>query len=372
MFQTNQGPSFPAHQFLLSGTSAPTEDPLGFYNYFAAENASFPGLAGCPIENKPTVPIISPSGDENTLYPTCFNHPTMIDLFNGVTPNITWRYYADHPESIWNAPADIANICGSLNGGPCNNFEYTNNVVVEGTDNLTPFLRDLGNCDLRQVTWVVPDGRWGDHPNKNNGLGPDYVADIVNAVGGTGPPANNCGFWSNTVILIVWDDWGGFFDHINPKTKIGIGYQNQTGQQYVYGFRVPLLVVSAYVKQVTSTNGYISGALGQPAIYYDFGSILKFIENTFNLLTQTKGINPIYPYADQFAGGPASGLPSGDLSDFFDYTKAARTFKAIPLFAPSPQLCTQTQCMSSQCDAACFINWHGTREAPDDDGDQTD
>ena len=150
---------------------------------------------------------------------------------------------------------------GSCGSGTGSNHDWNNNVepYIETKNNLAPFLKDLQNCNLAQVTWVVPDGRWSDHPSENIGLGPDYVANIVNAVGGTGPPTNNCGFWSNTVILIVWDDWGGWYDHVNPLPTIGngsLGYANGTGQQYVYGFRVPLLVVSTFAKQ-----HYISGPL---------------------------------------------------------------------------------------------------------------
>jgi hypothetical protein len=226
---------------------------------------------------------------------------------------------------------------------------------IETTNHLAPFLNDLQNCSLAQVTWVVPDGRWSDHPSENIGLGPDYVANIVNAVGGTGPPANNCGFWNNTVILIVWDDWGGWYDHVNPAkpTGPGIGYSNDTGGQYVYGFRVPLLVVSTFAKQ-----HYISGPKTSP-IYYDFGSILRFIENTF--LPSNTFINPTYPYADQFVA-----FGKNDLSDFFGcFTQACQNpFQPITLVNNS-QLCTQTLCKSNQCDATCFINYQGSHEDPD-------
>ena len=222
-----------------------------------------------------------------------------------------------------------------------------------------PFLNDLQNCNLAQVTWVIPDGRWSDHPSENIGLGPDYVANIVNAVGGTGPPTNTCGFWNNTVILIVWDDWGGWYDHVNPIATIGQGkpgYVNGNGNgiQYVYGFRVPLLVVSTFAKQ-----HYISGPKTSP-IYYDFGSILRFIEEAF--LPSNTFINPTYPYADQFAG---PGQASGDLSDFFDCSgPQCHPFQPITLVNNS-QLCNQTQCKSNQCDATCFINYQGPKQDPD-------
>ena len=92
----------------------------------------------------------------------------------------------------------------------------------------------------------------------------------------------------------------------------------------------------------------------------DFGSILKFIENTF--LPPNSFINPIYPYADQFVT-----VGNSDLSDFFDcFTQACRhAFQPITLVNNSQ--CNQTQCGSNQCDAACFINYHGSPRDPDDE-----
>src|SRR5262249_11979633 len=87
MFQTNQGPSFPAHQFLFGGTSAPTapDDPKGI---FASENMSStvpppPGtklVAGCTALDTTRVKLIMPPDDESqSIYP-CFEHQTMADL----------------------------------------------------------------------------------------------------------------------------------------------------------------------------------------------------------------------------------------------------------------------------------------------------
>lgn len=206
---------------------------------------------------------------------------------------------------------------------------------------------------------MVPDGRWSDHPIETLGLGPDYVANIVNLVGrtsGQGGCPNPKPNWNNTVILITWDDWGGWYDHVSPNLPSGpgIGYPNQTGQQYVYGFRVPLLVVSTYAKQ-----HYISGTIASP-IKYDFGSILRFIENTFNL--SGSGINPVYPYADAFVTQNVN-----DLSDFFDCLPNTCQYPFQPIALVSNPNCSQTACGSNQCDATCFINYHGSPRDPDDE-----
>ena len=73
------------------------------------------------------------------------------------------------------------------------------------------------------------------------------------------------------------------------------------GSGYVYGFRVPLIVVSPYAKAA-----YISH------VTHDFGSVLKFVETTFRL--------PSLGYAD---------APADDLSDCFNMTQSPVTFKTI-------------------------------------------
>lgn len=83
---------------------------------------------------------------------------------------------------------------------------------------------------------MIPDGRYSDHPAVNDGSGPSWVAAILNAIG-------TSQYWSNTTIFITWDDWGGFYDHVAPPIY----------NSYEYGFRVPLIAVSAYAKP-----GYVS------------------------------------------------------------------------------------------------------------------
>ena len=137
-------------------------------------------------------------------------------------------------------------------------------------------------------------------------------------------------YWQDTVVLVVWDDWGGFYDDVLPwgcnSQGVCSGYPGQPqSAQYVYGFRVPLLVVGAYVKQLTPQGGYVSGACTQnncrAAIPYvhDFGSILNFVEYVFGL----GEISPNYHYADFWApDGPNNPNCGGciySLSDFFNF-----------------------------------------------------
>jgi len=284
MFQTNQGPSFPAHQFLISGTSAPTATS----DLFAAENV-FPGTgAGCIAPAGSYVRLINPAGEETeTQYP-CFEHLTLTDLLEG--KGISWRYYAATANSIWTGPDAIDHICqpqtkdGQL---VCTGTAWKNVVIPQ-----TQVLTDIAKNQLAEVTWVTPDGRASDHASLNNGSGPSWVASIVNAIGSSP-------YWADTAIFITWDDWGGWYDHV-PPPKV-LEDCKEWGCGYVYGFRVPLIVVSPYAK-----TSYISH------VTHDFGSLLKFVEETFDL--------PSLGYADAYAD---------DFSDCFDFSQTATPFRKI-------------------------------------------
>jgi len=307
MFQTNQGPSFPAHQFILSGTSAPAATS----NLFAAENPNA-SPAGCIAPLTETVRMIDATGSETNPAPEypCFDHPTLTDLLDA--KSVTWRYYAPSAGSIWTAPDAIEHICQqqTINGTlTCTGPDWTSHVIIPQSQVLV----DIANSQLPQVSWIIPDGAHSDHAASNNGSGPSWVAAIVNAIG-------NSPYWANTAILITWDDWGGWYDHVAPKIiNDGVSW----GSGYVYGFRVPLVVVSPYAKAA-----YISHTT------HDFGSILKFIEATFSL--------PSLGYAD---------APADDLSDCFNLTQTPITFQKIP----------------AALDAAHFINDKSAPTDPDDD-----
>jgi phospholipase C len=307
MFQTNEGPSFPAHQFIISGTSAPTTGS----NLFAAENPAL-SPAGCIAALTNRVKMIDPTGSESKPAPQypCFDHPTLTDYLN--TKGVTWRYYAPSAGSIWTGPDAIQHICQqqNVNGTlTCTGPDWVNNVKIPQSQVLV----DIANGNLAQVSWVIPNGQSSDHALSNDGSGPSWVSAIVNAIG-------NSPYWANTAIIITWDDWGGWYDHVAPKViNDGVSW----GSGYVYGFRVPLIVVSPYAK-----TAYISHTT------HDFGSILKFIETAYNL--------PSLGYAD----GPAD-----DLSDCFNLTHPPVPFHTIP----------------AALKAAYFINDKRPPTDPDDD-----
>jgi phospholipase C len=281
MFQTNQGPSFPAHQFIFGGTSAPTTTS----RLFVAENMDAIGGAGCTAPRGQRVLVIDYLGNEADYPPVypCFDRPTMAELLDGA--GLTWKYYinTDNVGSIWTAPAAIKDICGAAEQNgilSCTAPAFLNNVP----DQQGQVLTDITNCNLANVTWVIPSAADSDHAEVNTGGGPAWVASVVNALGTQTTCANGDNYWNDTAIFITWDDWGGWYDHV-PPFHVGGDTAKHWGDGYTYGFRVPLIVVSAYTP---------AGFVGNKP--HDFGSILRFIESNFNL----PKIGPGY-YADAFA-----------------------------------------------------------------------
>ena len=246
MFQTNQGPSFPAHQFIISGTSAPAANS----DLFAAENPEGVPRAseqtGCTAPAGETVALIDPTGVESSSQYPCFEHPTLSDLLDA--QSLSWRYYSPLPGGIWTGPNAIRHI----RMGPA----WTQNVIL----NQTQVLTDIANGQLAAVSWVIPSGQASDHSNETDGSGPSWVASVVNAIG-------NSQYWSSTAIFVTWDDWGGWYDHVAPSLK----------NSYEYGFRVPLIVVSPFTKP-----NYISHTVA------DYTAILTFIEKRFGIPPLTK------------------------------------------------------------------------------------
>jgi phospholipase C len=205
--------------------------------------------------------------------------------------SFSWRYYAPNPSFIWTAPNAIRHMCQpeKRNGQLVCTGEDWKHVIIPSKI----FLTDIADHKLASVTWVTPAGQYSDHPaSAGQAGGPSWVASIVNAIGSSP-------FWANTAIIITWDDWGGFYDHVPPPKVINDG--RSWGSGYVYGFRVPLIVISPFAKPE-----YISH------VNHDFGSILNFIEQVFRLHS--------LGYADAHAD---------NLSDCFDFHQAPLQFKTV-------------------------------------------
>jgi phospholipase C len=132
-----------------------------------------------------------------------------------------------------------------------------------------------------------------EHPKAHIQSGAAYIARAFNAFM-QGP------LWTKSAMFLTYDEAGGFYDHVTPPAAPppdGVGPRLLAGDTQGafdrYGFRVPLVAVSPFVKP-----NYVSHQVS------DHTSILKFIERRFGL--------PALTERDKAAV---------DLTDMFDFTK---------------------------------------------------
>jgi phospholipase C len=178
-------------------------------------------------------------------YPT----GTLRDLLD--KNRVSWKYYTpphrgNTDGALWNGFDAIF----AVRYGP----EWLTKISIPETN----VLNDISSGTLPALSWVIPDHADSDHPNglRAKDEGPAWVASVVNAIGSSN-------YWDSTTIVILWDDWGGFYDHVPPAFLDGAGG---------LGFRVPMIVVSPYV---------VPGRVDHTQ--YEFGSVLKYVEETFGL-----------------------------------------------------------------------------------------
>jgi phospholipase C len=215
--------------------------------------------------------------------------------------DISWAYYLEQgnqpdcdDDEMFCAPKiqdkQVAEIWNPL--------PYFDTVKQDGQlDNIqdvSNFYDATKNGTLPAVSWVVPNSHDSEHPPGLVSDGQAYVTSLINAVM-QGPE------WDSTAIFLAWDDWGGFYDHVQPPEVDENGY----------GLRVPGLVISPYAKE-----GYIDHQT------LSFDAYLKLIEDLF------LGGQRIDPKAD---GRPdprpdvRENVPElGDLLEDFDFSQPPR------------------------------------------------
>lgn len=320
---------------------------------------------------------------------------------SGQPSTLGWAYYVEPSSeggtSTWDAPAYLPEICYGQAaqwgfGNPCgtgpsgNSTEWYDHIrIPQGVIpyaapkiySLSPIFDDILACKLPAISWVIPDWSYSDVPNAvkatSLAIGPSWVGDIIDVVGKSYQLTNQqCDYWgvgtgsSNsepTLIFVVWDDFGGFFDHVQPwiarREGGGAGFQDCNPEQgewgcgYTEGFRVPLLVVSPYTNQIvdgacgknTGTNcpnfgkdpSYIFGQYT-----HDFGSILSFAEWNFGMPNIDQVNNGYADWnAPDWSTDHLSHIP---LSEFFG---SGRSFTNIN--TPYDYLCFQTHHKSPTC-----------------------
>ncbi len=164
---------------------------------------------------------------------------------------ISWKYYdgKENPKaySLWNPLPGFQDFA--------QNPDLMSHLV-----SVQEYYRDLRDGTLPAVSWIVPNMVESEHPPSNIQLGMWYATDLINAL-------MKSPYWQNTALLLTWDDYGGFYDHLLPPRLDELGF----------GLRVPAILISSYVK---------SGKIDKSV--YEFASWLKFVEMRFNIQPMTE------------------------------------------------------------------------------------
>ncbi|MEP6757922.1 MAG: alkaline phosphatase family protein [Actinomycetota bacterium] len=121
------------------------------------------------------------------------------------------------------------------------------------------FATDLAAGNLPAVSWVTPPFPLSDHPPQSVCLGENWTVELLNQL-------MQSPDWSSTAVVLTWDDFGGFYDHVAPPHV----------DMYGLGPRVPTIVISPYARA-----GYVDHTT------YEFASVLRFIETIFDLAPLT-------------------------------------------------------------------------------------
>ncbi len=265
MFSSLHGPSFPNHLYTVGAQSGG-----------AINNPTSPAIWGCDSPANATVAVMDNAGNITHPHP-CFDFQTIADVLEA--RGLTWKYYSPMKgESgyIWSALDAIDHIR--------NTSLWTDHVVPTAQ-----FVDDAANGQLPAVSWLVVSADKSEHPPASVCVGENWTVQQLNAL-------MQGSDWKSTAVFLTWDDFGGFYDHVPPPQVDNFGF----------GPRVPLLIISPYAK-----HGFISHT------FYEFSSVLKFIEERF-------GLPPLTERDSQ----------ANDMLDSFDFDQR-------PL---QPQILEQRQC----------------------------
>jgi len=200
------------------------------------------------------------TGTKETLAQISDGLPTVFDQLQAA--GVSWKYYIGGLESL-----DRERIAGGdylRSDEPTPSQFYWAPILGmkrfwedpqlnAGLASQEQFFLDAAEGRLPAVSFVLPSPT--DHPLTAPTAPQQRLLSLVNAMGKSPQ-------WESSAMLIVWDEWGGFYDHEPPPQVDGLGL----------GFRVPALLVSPWAKR-----GYVSH------VQYDHTSILSFIAQRFGL-----------------------------------------------------------------------------------------
>ena len=234
-FSNVMGNSFPNHLFTIAGHDNNIDgSPRGTLNAW-----------GCDSPPGTYAQRETPNGRITYPFP-CFNFSTLGDELD--KHHIPWTYYAPpqgQPGYFWNSYDAIRHIRYGI--------DWKTRMR-----NSSQFASDAAAGHLPEVSWLVQPFDVSDHPGFSICQGENWTVSQLNAI------MSNQQEWEHTAIILTWDDYGGFYDHVvppkgpNPLTE--------------YGLRVPAIIISPYARAHYVDHTFLS-----------FSSMLAFVEKLHRL-----------------------------------------------------------------------------------------
>jgi phospholipase C len=276
-----------------------------------------PGADGFKLKKgMPTATNPYPNGQIDDTTPATTDYPangTIFDQFDA--HGITWKDYIASAVPTSSSLALFPKL-------------YLNNATTKIVLN-TEFFTDAAAGTLPNFSLVEPDyGNQSEENPQNIAVGEQFAASVINAV--INGPA-----WDRTMLLLTYDEHGGYFDHVPPPAAVppdSIGPTLVPGENGFdgfarYGFRVPFALVSPWARM-----NFVSHRV------YDHTSILKLVETKWNL--------PALTYRD------ANATAMLDLLDLHH-----------PAFATPPKL-AEPLATADPSALSCSVSGPGTIPAP--------
>jgi phospholipase C len=291
MFEPVNSWSLPAHLSLVSGWSA-----------------------SCTTQGDPmscTTALSGPFGAQGGARGRKTDYPWTDLTYLLHRYHVSWRYYVgaggepdcSDDEMYCRSVRQSARRPGIWNPLPRFDTVRKNHQVGRVTP-LRRFYRAARAGKLPSVAWIVPAQVESEHPPARISTGQAFVTSLVNAAM-EGPD------WKSTAIFLTWDDWGGFYDHVQPPVV------NDQG----YGLRVPGLVISAYARK-----GFVDHQV------LSFDAFLKFVEDDF---LRGQRIDPATDRRrDSRPSVPENAPILGNLAADFDFSQRPRRPLILPPHPP--------------------------------------
>lgn len=235
-FTSMRGASFPNHLYMVAAQSGGD-----FLNPLQGNKT--PNYWGCDAPAGTVSRTLNTATGLVTAPFPCYDFQTLADSLESA--GISWKFYAPKAGTSGYTFSALDAI-NHIRNGPL----WATNVVLD-----SQFITDVQNGTLPAVSWLVMGSPYNEHPPESSCVGENWSVNELNAL-------MNSPEWNSTVVYLAWDDFGGFYDHVNPPVNDFFGL----------GPRAPMLIISPYAQP-----GYISHT------QYEFSSVLKFIEERFGI-----------------------------------------------------------------------------------------